>query len=84
MCKMKELNKDRGFQTGFHGTLGIQEDVRVRAGHEGKKALVERWRALPPYSVLSTGVPLQIALKQRVLLLKKEKEKFVKHQPRCS
>lgn len=41
MCKMKELNRNSGFQTGFQGTLGFQEDVMVRAREEGKKAVVE-------------------------------------------
>lgn len=29
-----ELNTDSGFQTGFQGTLGFQEDVVVRARKE--------------------------------------------------
>lgn len=35
MCKMKELNTDSGFQTGFQGTLGFQEDAMARARKEG-------------------------------------------------
>ena len=36
-----------------------------------------------PRSVSSTTVPLEIAARQRVPWLKKEKENSVKHGPRC-